>query len=101
MRSSCLAVALCFLVGPACAQTDTPTPPMPLQDQEKLEALENFSALAKDLANSVTLLGKEKQNQCMKAIGNVAFCQCIYEDPARPLVRRPRRFPDRVAQPTG
>ena len=81
MKSSAVAIVLCCLLfeSPARAQDETP-PPMPLEQQEQLEARTNFSellgGLARNLVNDFTL----KKHQCMKAFGNVAFCECIAEN---------------------
>jgi hypothetical protein len=60
------------------AQNETP-PPMPLEDQEQLEQLQKLEDLAKNLQGSIETATAEKKNQCMKAFGDVTFCDCIGE----------------------
>ena len=71
-----LLIALFLLPGHAKAQSDTP-PPMPLEQQEQLEQLEKANTAIHGLEAAIDEATKEKKNQCMKAIGNTAFCDCI------------------------
>jgi hypothetical protein len=75
MRLSGFAVAVsCLLVSsPSLAQNETPSP-MPLEEREAREAV---SKALKGLAEAYGEIYETKQSQCMRAIGNREFCDCI------------------------
>ena len=60
----------------AWAQNQT-TEPLPLEQQEQLQQRENFSNLVGRLATDLYQASVAKKTQCMKAFGNIEFCDCI------------------------
>jgi hypothetical protein len=63
----------------AKAQNQTTTKPLPLEEQEALENMQNVTQTLHDLSDLVTKGVAAKKLQCMKAFGNPAFCDCIAE----------------------
>ena len=78
MRTCALLFAALMFPAYAAAENDTP-PPMPLEDQEQMELLNNGVAAIKGLEAATEAATVQKKNECMKAIGNVEFCDCIAE----------------------
>ena len=52
---------------------------MPLEQQEQLEQLNHLSETLGRLETDITEMTAKKKNQCMKAFGDMAFCDCIGE----------------------
>ena len=73
------ALALAFPMSAAAQELPAAPPPMPLEDRERedtfkkvLSDLEKLQVLADELVAT-------KKNQCMKAFGNMQFCDCIVD----------------------
>jgi hypothetical protein len=74
-RATLAATLLCCVAGPALAQS-TPQAMSP-QDQRKLESLSKDQAATKAQATTTINVLAQNQSECLKAIGNAYFCNCI------------------------
>jgi len=74
-RATLAATLLCCVAGPALAQS-TPQAMSP-QDQRKLESLSKDQAATKAQATTTINVLAQNQSECLKAIGNADFCNCI------------------------
>lgn len=74
---------LFFLLAPATYAADktdrTTPPPMPLDLQESDHILNKALGEIENLRLMTENITVEKKNECMKAIGNTDFCECIVE----------------------
>jgi hypothetical protein len=77
MRYLPLIVLPLFLSFASVAE-ETP-PPMPLDKQEQVEGLHNAIGILNIMKADIEQVAMEKKNQCMKAIGDTQFCDCIAE----------------------
>jgi hypothetical protein len=74
-RATLAATLLCCVAGPALAQS-TPQAMSP-QDQRKLESLSKDQAATKAQATTTINVLAQNQSECLKAIGNAYFRNCI------------------------
>lgn len=73
-------LAFCMLLAaPAFAEAQDVPPPttMPLEDQERREHFDKAMGLLNDMQRLMEQAVSEKRTQCLKAFGNVAFCECL------------------------
>lgn len=67
-----------FPEAPAAPQQETQTPPaMPLSDQEHYAQLMHAKQLLDQMSVQLNATIADKENHCMKAIGNEEFCGCF------------------------
>jgi len=67
----------------ALAQTSNTAPPMPLDQQEQLEAKQRVSRAIGSMADALLQFAELRESQCLKAIGDSGFCKCIaYNSPS-------------------
>jgi hypothetical protein len=75
MKKALICMILAFNVGTAMAEPD-----MPLEQRQKLAAIENAIAKLNNLQAIVEESSRVRKEQCLQAFGHRKFCTCIGEN---------------------
>jgi hypothetical protein len=82
---NCIMVVFLLITPHTVAAADAPKTeaqkkPLPIEDVNKIEALDNSVEMTEDLGRFAEKISRKKYSDCIKTFGHPDFCRCLREE---------------------